>query len=819
MMKGLSILFKFSVALFALILFSVLVGGTLFAQGGATVSERVNLGLYGGAAGDLTYSNSTKRLFSGVETPASLFYTDDSCKTWIRAFPEDSLEWNSGQRGWGGGGRQIHCNNASWVLVLTQQHGGNLSSSVISKSNGDSGTFLTLMDPYLLNTLFSKPGPGSVTAIALTDYYAFVAMRNYIIMYDGSTRSLIFDLSTVSGIATGASILSLAVANSVDTFPAYFVATSAFDAHHGDLYKWASSTATKLSLPSVHLQVHKVFTHPQLPLGDTVIISCIDTVTHLLSAYRSLDGGSSWNNITPLNMSQFALSDVDYSTNWVSSMATSKGMRIVLPGSAYSDDIGNSWLIYQIVNNSNATHPENPNFVVGSRGRGPVISQNGSAGPWVLQDNYGLSAVKAGKIASSKGVYYISTNAGLAYTTAYFNPSVAPFDKWNPPYGQFPVPNAGDDAGVSSVAIDPNDSLHVITGYSWGLSVSTSGHTGFTNVTPAGWNSSPNFDQMVTDIKFVTSNIVLATTGSKLNQAAVPTPIGNIWKSINGGTTWTKVTPAGLEQPNCLDVNTLYGSTVAYVGCGYRNMGGPSVTGSLWKSLDQGSTWTKINDGPNSIMGYDSLMPILDLVIDTFALDTLYIAAGENLGHALVISNDGGSSYNYTSISGEGEFTSILQYNPNMLFVANRREIFAYNISANTHIMVSRAMPGEFIPDLERGSLLAATNTGVYKINVSDTTFLSIHPLLNTNFNSDLKIVPNPFVSTFELLLTSQNAQSIQIEMFDISGKQIMFMESQINEGQNRIQMDTERLHPGLYFIKIVMGNQSISTKLLKIEN
>ncbi|MBN2746826.1 MAG: hypothetical protein JXR34_08875, partial [Bacteroidales bacterium] len=91
----------------------------------ATVGERINMGLYGGAADDLTYS-PTGRLFAGIQTPGSIFSTDDSCKTWKRVFQTDSLEFAGGMRGWGGGGRQIFCNDTGWVLALTQQHGGNL---------------------------------------------------------------------------------------------------------------------------------------------------------------------------------------------------------------------------------------------------------------------------------------------------------------------------------------------------------------------------------------------------------------------------------------------------------------------------------------------------------------------------------------------------------------------------------------------------------------------------------------------------------------------------------------------------------------------
>ena len=73
----------------------------------AQSEEVINLGLYGGASQDFSWAYNTNRLFSTVETPATLFYTNDTCANWIQAFPNDSLEYETAgtTRGWGGGGR------------------------------------------------------------------------------------------------------------------------------------------------------------------------------------------------------------------------------------------------------------------------------------------------------------------------------------------------------------------------------------------------------------------------------------------------------------------------------------------------------------------------------------------------------------------------------------------------------------------------------------------------------------------------------------------------------------------------------------------
>ena len=93
-MKTLTKLLKTSIKA-GIIISSLMFQNILFAHGiNSTKRQRINLGLYGGPTTDLTYSSQTgNRLFAGVESPSSLFYTDDGCQTWTSAFPEDSLEF------------------------------------------------------------------------------------------------------------------------------------------------------------------------------------------------------------------------------------------------------------------------------------------------------------------------------------------------------------------------------------------------------------------------------------------------------------------------------------------------------------------------------------------------------------------------------------------------------------------------------------------------------------------------------------------------------------------------------------------------------
>lgn len=690
----------------------------------AQTGETVNLGLYGGAAVDLSYCNTNSRLFSAVNTPASVFYTDDNCDTWVHPFPLDSLEYHSNQRGWGGGAKRVLANANGWVAVHTIQQGGTLSAAVISFSEGDSGTFRTAIDNYMLRQIDpSYLTNAAVTAIGLSDHYLFVGMNKYLIRMDETqplnAMNVIAQTDTIPGIGSDYNILAIAAANSPTGFPLYLVIGAGGSG--GELYRFDETGFTKINVAVLPDLVEDIFTHPAQVTGDTLFASVKMLVfAQERKVFRSVDGGANWTDVTPSYGTNWPLHSSDYSANWVATMPTSNGLRISFPGGGVSDDLGDTWSNHVLPDNAMATLPTDPDFVVGSYGRGVATSPTGPNGTFTIADNEGMAAVSISKISRYNGIFYVGTNAGLGYTNSYFSTTVVGVDRWKAPYGQFAIPNVGGDGSVTAVAISPTDSLHVIAGHGGGFSVSTTGHTGFTNVVPTGWNTSTNYDAGVRDIKFINDQLVLAITGAGSNFLQYPTsPYGNIYRSEDGGYTWSQVTPAGFEQGTCMVVGKANEDTVVYAGAGYWDHNFDKVDGQLWKSIDKGLSWTQINTGPTGVGAGTTDMPIYDIDIDPRSNDTLYIASGQNLDYALVRSTDGGLSYNYvSSFVPHGAFSSVLVHaiNPDIVTTGARRNLFRWNTFTGGITITFNGLPGEFVPDLENGSTILGTNTGLYKL-------------------------------------------------------------------------------------------------------
>ena len=782
----------------------------------ATHGDRTNLGLYGGSTTDLTFGVNG-RLFAAVETPASMYQSDDTAKTWYPSFEIDSLEYDCG-RGWGGRALQVLVNDSAWVGVLTSQEAGNLTSAVISYSNGDTTTYETAVDPSMMNDLGFQVN--AVKSIDMTDYYFYVGGGTYVAKVNPNeplSSSSVVDISSF-GFPMNSTVAKIAAVNDPSGYPFYCVVdtTGDFNANNGALYVHDGSTMAGIMPPLGVTAISNVFTHPHQITRDTVFINAKDNTGATL-IYKSLNGGVSWTDITPAG-GDWGLSDVTYSSYWSSTVAmSSNGLCLTVPGVAISYDLGVTWEPIGLVNTGTAVHPNDPYVVVGSKGRGVVVSQTGPSGNFTIADNIGMESVGIQQIVrtENKGLFYIATKAGLAYTTAYLDEGVDYFDKWNAPYGEFPVANVGDDAGVFSVAIDPNDSLHVIAGYSNGFSLTTTGPTGFSNVQPTGWNTGQQ-DPRVNDIAFVSSNIVIAVTGGE-NQSS--SGQGNVWRSDDGGASWSKVTPSSdpFSNGNVVAVGSS-SDTVIYIGTGLEQSADSVDFGTLWKSYDLGLTWIKKNDGPDAINGPATMMPIFDIAVDPRSNDTIYVASGNNLDNALVRSDDGGLTYDFINVSGEGAFTSVMLHgdHPDTVYAAIGREIYIYDAVNDSVVLGFRGLPGEEIPDLVFGSVVAGTSQGAYLIGIDEEGVEGIISVDEEKPLSPMTVYPNPSTGDFNIQLDSYSSDDYQLVVFDISGRIVLNEVVSINEGYNKFEINLESVPNGAYYLVLTSSDRRMVSKLLK---
>jgi hypothetical protein len=87
----------------------------------------------------------------------------------------------------------------------------------------------------------------------------------------------------------------------------------------------------------------------------------------------------------------------------------------------------------------------------------------------------------------------------------------------------------------------------------------------------------------------------------------------------------------------------------------------------------------------------------------------------------------------------------------------------------------------------------------------------------NAPITSDFRIraSPNPFNTTTKLYLDLPNRGMVRLELFDILGRRAFVEEDVMERGRAIVQLNASNLASGLYFARIQMNNQFISTKLL----
>jgi photosystem II stability/assembly factor-like uncharacterized protein len=158
------------------------------------------------------------------------------------------------------------------------------------------------------------------------------------------------------------------------------------------------------------------------------------------------------------------------------------------------------------------------------------------------------------------------------------------------------------DLSVASIAVDPNSPNTIYVGSGdpslssdafpgTGLYKTTDGGTTWAAVGAAKLTGT--VDKVLVDP--VNSNIILA--------AAYPDGIYNgtaaIYRSINAGVTFTKVYPAGNTYAKAVIWDMAIGDVIAGKQTFYmvegNNVGATSTESGIYKSLDDGATWTKIS--------------------------------------------------------------------------------------------------------------------------------------------------------------------------------------------------------------------------------
>lgn len=96
--------------------------------------------------------------------------------------------------------------------------------------------------------------------------------------------------------------------------------------------------------------------------------------------------------------------------------------------------------------------------------------------------------------------------------------------------------------------------------------------------------------------------------------------------------------------------------------------------------------------------------------------------------------------------------------------------------------------------------------------------WISFQPAVSVNnldAVSGLKAYPNPVNSRLNLSFNSDRQYVSNIELMDITGKTVLQLTKNVNQGKNHLVIDTDSLNNGLYFVRLSMGKNPQIIKVL----
>jgi photosystem II stability/assembly factor-like uncharacterized protein len=245
----------------------------------------------------------------------------------------------------------------------------------------------------------------------------------------------------------------------------------------------------------------------------------------------------------------------------------------------------------------------------------------------------------------------IDTVTGAAWTQL----GPAPIANGDPGLPQ--VNPANDSGRITGIAVDPTNANNIyIAAASGGVWKTTNGGTSWTPLTDGQATTAMGA------IAIAPSNpsIIYAGTG-EANFATDSLPGVGILKSTDGGSTWT-LEGKSVFNRMCIskivvdptNANIVYAATTTAGVNGVYNLGG----GGVWKSTDGGSTWT--NTLASVEGGSTDTGDVTDLVMNPSNPLILYAAVGDIYGDAIngvYESTNGGSSW--AELSGPATGTNV----------------------------------------------------------------------------------------------------------------------------------------------------------------
>jgi len=300
----------------------------------------------------------------------------------------------------------------------------------------------------------------------------------------------------------------------------------------------------------------------------------------------------------------------------------------------------------------------------------------------------------------------------------------------------------------------------------------------------------------------------------------------NVWRSLNGGTNWVKISNfsnmPGQTLPKPVwdmalcpaDADVMYLSKQPWPAA---SLGFP---GELWRTLDGGQNWENITTN-----AFSNLHNYINDIAVTEDPDRVYlVTTGFQAGQKVFTSEDGGQTWE--NISGSlpnFAVTSIVHQegsSQNDLYIGTDLGVFYKNDDMPDWELFSDNLPNVVVNELEidyvESKLYAATyGRGIWFADLLNPVTSLEEPGAWVR-KMEVTATPNPCFDYFELNFENTPVNDLSIEIIDILGN--IKYKDKITDV---IEMKSKRINvhafpAGLYFVSLSAANQSKVCRLIK---
>lgn len=361
--------------------------------------------------------------------------------------------------------------------------------------------------------------------------------------------------------------------------------------------------------------------------------------------------------------------------------------------------------------------------------------------------------------------------------------------------------------GMEAMIDHYNDSIIFATNYMGTLNKSTDG----------GYSYTSNITSYITDTVGETGDWVTPFVMHPINSNIIYAAYQNVWKSVDGGLTWTKISSFGSSSLKTLAVSASKPDSVIY--CSRSNI--------IYKTTDGGNSWQTIvePDFPAYI--------ITGIAIDGSDENNIWVTfSGYDAAKKVFHSTDGGNSW--TNIS-EGlpnvamncivHQDSTLYGVQNAVYVGTDIGVYYTNdsilSSLDKWVLYSNGLPNVVVAELEihysEQKIRAATyGRGLWESDLFSPSEPPFGIQLSDMNNFDFKIFPNPASSELTIEVTAgDKINHIKVNIFNMKGEKIKSYTNIFRKNYKK-EIDIQYFSSGIYIIQLDINGIAYRKKFIK---